>query len=72
MLSRFDGAWWASQLLTIYKTGITTAEMEFDFTDTPGYAGIGKVELHLVMFNCPEWGIGVRSIHSSGIHKTAT
>ena len=32
----------------------------FDFTATPGYAGVERVEL--VMFNCPEWGIAVQTI----------
>lgn len=68
-LSGLEGGWWASQLLTLYKTDPTRAEMAFDFTDTLGYAGIGRVEM--VIFNCPEWGIGVRSIQLFGHTRTS-
>ena len=56
-LTGLDGDMWASQLLTIN----TTAEITFDFTDTPGYTGVERVEV--VMFNCPEWEISVKTIH---------
>ena len=58
-LTRLDGGMWASQLLTINTTA-NTANITFDFTDTPDYTGVGRVEV--VMFNCPEWGISVRLI----------
>ena len=58
-LTGLDGDMWASQLLTINTTA-NTAEITFDFTDTPDYTGVGRVEV--VMFNCPEWGISVRLI----------
>ena len=58
-LTGLDGDMWASQLLTI-NTTVNTAEITFDFTDTPDYTGVGRVEV--VMFNCPEWGISVRTI----------
>ena len=51
-LTGLDGDMWASQLLTINTTA-NTAEITFDFTDTPDYTGVGRVEV--VMFNCPEW-----------------
>ena len=52
-LTGLDGDMWASRLLTINTTA-NTAEITFDFTATPDYTGVGKVEV--VMFNCPEWG----------------
>ena len=59
-LTGLDGDMWASQLLTI-NTSANTANITFDFTDTPDYTGSERVEV--VMFNCPEWGISVRIIH---------
>ena len=56
-LTGLDGDMWASQLLTITAN---TAEITFDFIDTPDYTGVGRVEV--VMFNCPEWGISVRTV----------
>ena len=58
-LTELDGDMWASQLLTI-NTTTNTAEITFDFTNTPDYTGVERVEA--VMFNCPEWGISVRNI----------
>ena len=58
-LTGLDGDMWASQLLTINTTA-NTASITFDFTDTPDYTGVGRVEV--VMFNCPDWGISVRTI----------
>ena len=58
-LTGLDGDMWASQLLTINTTA-NTADINFDFTDTPNYTGVRRVEV--VMFNCPEWGISVRTI----------
>ena len=52
ILNGLDGDMWASQLLTI-NTAANTAEITFDFTTTPDYTGVGRVEV--VMFNCPEW-----------------
>jgi hypothetical protein len=47
---------WASQLLPIRATSNIT----FDFSGTDNYNGVRKVEV--VMFNCPEWRIGVDTI----------
>ena len=58
-LTGLDGDMWASQLLTINTTD-NTAEITFDFTNTPNYTGVERVEV--VMFNSPEWGISVRTI----------
>ncbi len=60
-LTRLDGDMWASQLLTINTTRLTT-HVTFDFQDTPGYVAIGVQRVEVVMFNCPEWGISVDSI----------
>ena len=58
-LTGLNGDMWASELLTINATA-NTAEITLDFTDTPDYTGVGRVEV--VMFNCPEWGISVTTI----------
>ena len=58
-LTGLDGDTWASQLLIINTTA-NTADITFDFTDTPDYTREGTVEV--VMFNCPEWGISVTNI----------
>ena len=58
-LTGLDDDMWASLLLTINTTD-KTVNITFDFTDTPDYTGVGRVEV--VMFNCPEWGISVRII----------
>ena len=58
-LTGLDGDMWASQLLTINTTQSLTV-VTFDFTDTPGYVGIQRVEV--VMFNCPQWGIASTTI----------
>ena len=57
-LTGLDGDMWASQLLTLQpgQQGIVA----FEFTSTPGYRGVSRVEV--VMFNCPRYGISVRSI----------
>ena len=59
-LTGLDGDMWASQLLTIQPS--TT--VIFDFTDTLGYDRVERVEV--VMFNCPQWGIGTTFINLNG------
>ena len=54
-LTGLDGNMWASQLLTI-NTKDPSTTVTFDFTDTPGYDGVQRVEV--LMFNCLQWGIG--------------
>ena len=58
-LTGLDGDMWASQLLTI-QTMQSLTNVIFDFTDTPGYVGIQRVEV--VMFNCPQWGVASTTI----------
>ena len=58
-LTGLDGDMWASQLLTVEAPGNNSVEFIFNFTDTPGYTGVGGAEV--VMFNCPEWGISVET-----------
>ena len=65
-LTGLDGDMWASQLLTV-QTRLRTTEMTFDFSATPGYAGVSRVEM--VMFNCPQWGIGVE--HVRLLHRSS-
>ena len=62
-LTGLDGDMWASQLLTI-NTAQSLIFVIFDFTDTPGYVGIQRVEV--VMFNCPQWGIASTTITLTG------
>ena len=62
-LTGLDGDMWASQLLTINTIQSLTVVI-FDFTDTPGYFGIQRVEV--VMFNCPQWGIASTNILLTG------
>ena len=64
-LTGLDGDMWASQLLTLQRSGSRnyTAAL-FDFTDTPGYVGLSG-RLDVVMFNCPERGISTSSIRVS-------
>ena len=61
-LTGLDGDMWAGQLLTINITQSLTY-FSFDFTDTPGYVGIQRVEV--VMFNCPQWGVASTTISLS-------
>ena len=69
-LTGLDGDMWAGQLLTIHTTQslthpfILTTTVIFDFTDTPGYERIERVEV--VMFNCPQWGIASTRSDLSG------
>ena len=60
-LTGLDGDMWASQLLTLQpgQPGIVTL-VAFDFNSTPDYRGVSRVEV--VMFNCPQYGISVKSI----------
>ena len=62
-LTGLDGDMWASQLLTI-QTMQSLINVIFDFTDTPGYDRVERVEV--VMFNCPQWGIGTTTITLTG------
>ena len=62
-LTGLDGDMWASQLLTINTIKSSTIFI-FDFTDTPRYVGIQRVEV--VMFNCPQRGIAFTTIDLLG------
>lgn len=62
-LTELDGDAWASQLLVTPSTSLSRyalSVLAFYFTDTPGYAGVARVEMAL--FNCPEWGIAVGTV----------
>ena len=59
ILFGLDGDMWVSQLLTIQTTA-SIVDITFDFRDTPGFSRVERVEM--VMFNCPQWGIGVQTI----------
>ena len=62
-LTGLDGDMWASQLLTI-NTMESSTTFIFDFTDTPGYDRIERVEV--VMFNCPQLRIASTTIILNG------
>ena len=53
-LTGLDGDMWASQLLTV--PGV----LELRFPINQNFVDIARAEV--VMFNCPEWGIGVETI----------
>ena len=56
-LTRLDGDQWANQLFTLKGPSI---EITFDFTGVSDYTGVEKIEV--VMFNCPQWRIGLDTI----------
>ena len=60
-LTGLDGDMWASQLLTLQTVPIIT--ICFDFS---GYERIEIERVEVVMFNCPQWGIGITDIRLSG------
>ena len=60
-LTGLDGNMWASQLLTLQLHNSNRRDIIFDFRGAPNYTGV-----ELVMFNCPEWGIGVEVIEVQG------
>ena len=62
-LTGLDGDMWASQLLTI-NTMESLTNVIFDFTDTPHYDRVERVEV--VMFNGPQWGIASTLIVLTG------
>lgn len=68
-LTGLDGNTWANQLLTIH-TRNPSMKMVFDFSDTPGYTGIQRVEV--VIFNCQRWNISVNRIRLLGARSTTT
>lgn len=67
---RLDSDTWASQLLTLTSETSKTVSITFDFTDTPGYAGVGRVEV--VMFHCPSWDIDFAGFNVYGESNTTT
>ena len=56
-LTGLDGDQWANQLFTLKGP---SAEITFHFTDVSDYTGVEKIEV--VMFNCPQWRIGLDTI----------
>ena len=58
-LTGLDGSEWASGLLTL-NTSAASTRITFDFTNTSDYTGVASVRV--VMFNCPQWGIGTSNI----------
>ena len=60
-LTGLSGNMWASQLFTLSSAedggGSNSLSSEFD---TTGFTGVWAVEM--TMFNCPDWGLAVRSI----------
>ena len=62
-LTGLDGDMWASQLLTV-NTMESSTNVIFNFTDTPDYNRVERVEV--VMFNCPQWGVASTIITLTG------
>lgn len=64
-LTGIDGNMWASQLLTLRSDfALPDPVISFDFTNTPGYTGVGRVEV--ILFNCPEYRITPTVINIRG------
>ena len=68
-LTELDGSEWASGLLTL-NTSAASTRITFVFTNTPDYTGVESVQV--VMFNCPQWGIGTISINILGTGDSST
>lgn len=62
-LTELDGYMWASELF-VNSLGSFRA----DFTHIPGYIGVRRVEI--VMFNCPERGIGAEQVSLGDISRS--
>ena len=60
ILTGLDGDMWASHLLTIQTTASST-DITVDL-NTPTFSGVERIEV--VMFNCPQLGIGVQTIQA--------
>ena len=56
-LTGLDGDQWANQLFALKGPSI---EITFDFTGVSDYTGVEKIDV--VMFNCPQWRIGLYTI----------
>ena len=68
-LTELDGSEWASGLLTL-NTSAASTRITFNFPNTPAYGGVESVRV--VMFNCPQWGIGTSSINILGTGGSST
>ena len=61
ILNELDGDMWANEMLTFQtRGGNIRMEIMFDFTNTRNFVAVERVEV--VLFNCPEWGIGINEI----------
>ena len=65
ILTGLDGDMWASQLLTIQTTASST-DITVDL-NTPTFMRVERIEV--VMFNCPQLGIGVQTIQAFEINN---
>ena len=63
-LTGLDGDMWASQLLT-FQPMSTSISLVFDFTAHTVQEFNRVLQYEVVMFNCPEKGIGVQTITTS-------
>ena len=68
-LTELDGSEWASGLLTL-NTSADYIRITFDFPYTPAYGGVESVRV--VMFNCPQWGMGTSKIEIFGTGSLST
>ena len=60
ILTGLDGDMWASQLLTLQTTAAASStDITFDLR-SPTFSRVERIEV--VMFNCPQWGVGVQTI----------
>ena len=70
ILAGLDGDMWASQLLTIERLSASMIAIDFHFHNNPNFTRVDRVEV--VMFNCPQWGIGVESVSVQAVGTDAT
>ena len=68
-LTGLNGSEWASGLITLNPLAAST-RISFNFPNASAY---GEVEsVRVVMFNCPQWGIGTSSIDILGTGSLST
>ena len=46
----------------------SSAKVALDFVQTPNFVRVERIEL--IMFNCPQWGIGVQTIQVLDMEQT--
>lgn len=63
-LTGLDGGMWADQLLTL--NGTLSSKVVVGFDDQRVGVSLCTCAVAVVLFNCPQWGISVRTIYFPG------